>query len=292
MSQVPLRGPPSQQFDLNAAKQPGPYRIVWACLPAMLALSAAILVFFGVSLWTVIIVLLLLACPASMATAIYINQRPLPVQLGPTPVTRGMTLNWLAPWYDSVWCPAFGLGRRYRDHVVALAAFRPGEHVLDAGCGTGWLTRRAADITGPSGAAWGIDAAPDMIRVALEEAARSRNSARFQLAAIEALPFEDASFDVAVASLVIHHLPPDVKQAALKEIHRVLKPTGRFVAAEPDRPDHWLWRILVWPIGLHPNMRDHLQGRTSDMLRSAGFRSVSPAGHWAHWLTFWHAHKS
>jgi SAM-dependent methyltransferase len=257
----------------------------------MLALSGATLFFFGVSLWTVIIVLLLVACPASMAAAIYINQRPLPIPLGTAPATRGMTLNWLAPWYDSVWCPAFGLGRRYRDHVVALAGFRPGERVLDAGCGTGWLTRCAAEITGPSGAAWGIDAAPDMIRVALGEAARTRNSARFKLAAIEALPFEDASFDVVIASLVIHHLPSDVKATALREIHRVLKPNGRLLVAEPDRAEHWWWRTLLWPISLHRNMRDHLQGRIGNMLRNAGFASITPAGRWKHWLAFWQAQK-
>src|SRR5581483_3173802 len=244
MNQIPLRNSPSRQVDLKGAKEAAPYRPVWTCLPVMLALSAATLFFLGVSWWTIIIILLLLACPAAMATAIYINQQPLPVPLGPAPVTRGMTLNWLAPWYDPVWCPAFGLGRRYRDRAVALAGFRPGEHVLDVGCGTGWLTRRAAEITGPSGSAWGIDAAPNMIRVALEKAAHMGNPPRFQLAAIEDLPFEDASFDVVVASLVIHHLPPDVKAAALREVYRVLKPAGRLFVAEPDRPDHWLWRIL------------------------------------------------
>lgn len=94
-----------------------------------------------------------------------------------------------------------------------------------------------------------------------------------------------------VASLLIHHLPPDVKQAALTEIHRVLTRDGRLLVAEPDRPDYWLWRILVWPISLHPNMGDHLQGCTGDMLRSVGFASVIPTGRWAHCST-WHAHKS
>ena len=158
MTHAPLRGSPGEHLELNGARQPAPYRLVWACLPVMLALSAAVLLFFGVSLWTVIIVVLLLACPASMATAIYINQRPLPVPVGPVPATRGMTLNWLAPWYDAIWCPAFGLGRRYRDHVVALAAFQPGERVLDVGCGIGSV---AYDIATRAGASvLGIDTSP------------------------------------------------------------------------------------------------------------------------------------
>jgi hypothetical protein len=50
--------------------------MVWACLPVMLALSAAILLLLGVSWWTVLIAILLLACPASMAVAIYMSEHP------------------------------------------------------------------------------------------------------------------------------------------------------------------------------------------------------------------------
>ncbi len=205
--------------------------------------------------------------------------------------TRGMTLNWIAPWYDSLWCPAFGLGKRYRDRTLMLAAIQKGDHVLDVGCGTGWLTRRAADIAGPTGAALGIDAAPDMIRMAMQQAARDRNAAQFKVAVIEALPFQDSSFDLVVASLIIHHLPPDLKVVGLKEIYRVLGPGGRLFLAEPDRPNHRFWRIIFWPIGLHPNLRDHLQGRMPDLLRSVGFVSLTPLGHWHQLLTFWSALK-
>jgi membrane protein implicated in regulation of membrane protease activity len=56
----------------------GPYRPVWACLPLMLALSGAVMLLFGLSWWTALVVVLLLACPASMAVAIYVGLRPLP----------------------------------------------------------------------------------------------------------------------------------------------------------------------------------------------------------------------
>lgn len=54
----------------------GSYRLVWACLPLMLILSGTVLLLFGVSWWTALAVVLLLACPASIAIAIYMGFRP------------------------------------------------------------------------------------------------------------------------------------------------------------------------------------------------------------------------
>ena len=64
------RTPPGNRLPL------GSYRLVWACLPLMLILSGAVLLFFGVSWWTALVVVLLLSCPASMAVAIYMGFRP------------------------------------------------------------------------------------------------------------------------------------------------------------------------------------------------------------------------
>ena len=263
----------------------------WLCVLASVAVAWAVLLTFDPSFWRALVVAVLLACPAIAVWGFFSSFRPLPVPLGPAPATRGTTLNWVAPWYDALLSPLFGLGRRFRDRTFSLVELRQGDRVLDVGCGTGWLTRRAAQVVGPSGVAWGIDPAPDMIRLAMQAAGNLRNAARFELAAVEALPFEDASLDVVVACLVIHHLPPDLKVIGLREIHRVLKPGGRLFVAEPDRPDLWFLRILLWPARFHGNLRDHLDGRTSDILCNAGFVSVIARGHWAHWITFWSARK-
>lgn len=57
--------------DLKSDRQSAAYRATWLCLPVMLALSALVLLVFGVSWWTTLIVVLLLACPAAIGTAIY-----------------------------------------------------------------------------------------------------------------------------------------------------------------------------------------------------------------------------
>lgn len=92
-----------------------------------------------------------------------------------------------------------------------------------------------AQIVGPAGSVVGIDPAPDMIRVAQQTPASRSSPARFRLGVIECLPFDAESVDVVLASLVLHHLPPDVRRAGLHEVYRVLRPGGRLVLVDFDR---------------------------------------------------------
>lgn len=241
--------------------------LAWLCVVLSLGLAGLALVLFEASLWRALLVAVLLACPVGIAVAYATGLRPLPFPIGDVPVTRGRDFNWIAPYYDTV-CRLVGLGPAFRRRVVALAAIRPGEAVLDVGCGTGVLTRLAGDAAGRGGTVWGVDPAPDMIRIALIEAAKSGNAARFKPGIIEDLQFDAGSFDVVLISLVLHHLPTDLKLAGLKEAHRVLKPGGRLIVA-----------------GFFPH------GDITDLLHSAEFERVVPAGRWLPGLTLWVAGK-
>ena len=262
----------------------------WLCPLISASLAVSIGRFFGLRWWPALLIAAMLVCPVTAVWTYLLGERPLPLPLGPVPITRGTNFNWLAPWYDG-WCSLFALGRPFRDWTLALARLMPGERVLDVGCGNGVLTHRIAKIVGPSGAAWGIDPAPDMIRIAIQTASRTSVPAQFKLAAVEALPFEDASFDVAVISLVLHHLPSDLKMKGLNEVQRVLRPGGRLLVVEPDRPDHWVWRILLWPGRFYQRLKAHLSGRTAGILQDAGFESVAVLGRWKHFIAFWSAQK-
>src|SRR5919199_6968659 len=136
--------------------------------------------------------------------------------------TAGQVLHW-AHVYD-----LFGnivtLGRAaaMRDQTVDLAALRSGERVLEVGCGTGEVAQRARARVGPTGQVSGIDPSAEMIAVAQRKAARARLDIEYRVGAIEALPYPDASFDVVLSSLMMHHLPDDLKPAGLAEVRRVL----------------------------------------------------------------------
>jgi ubiquinone/menaquinone biosynthesis C-methylase UbiE len=200
-----------------------------------------------------------------------------------------MTLNWLAPFYDTV-CRFYGLGRSFREETLRHAALKPGERFLDVGCGTGVLTRLAAEMVGASGQALGIDPAPRMIAVARKNAA-GNSQAEFRIAAIERLPFESGSFDVAVASLMLHHLPPDLKLGGLREVYRVLKPGGRLIVVDLDRPANSLWWLLAWPLLMMPMTASNLRGEIPSYLRDAKFDPVHAQGRRMQLLTFWQATK-
>ena len=57
---------------------------------------------------------------------------------------------------------------------------------------------------------------------------RAKREIDFRVASVDELPYPDSSFDVVTSTMTFHHLPVPVKERGLREIHRVLKPQGRF----------------------------------------------------------------
>ena len=152
------------------------------------------------------------------------------------PPTKGIRIRW-PRWYDAAnRFHVMGREDRFRAWVVDLAEITPGQSVLDVGCGTGNLTMAAKAHGGAGSAVHGIDAAPEMIREAGRKAAERGLGIDYRVGLIEAIPFPDARFDVVLSSLMLHHLPGDLKRQGVAEIRRILKPGGRLVAVDIDPP--------------------------------------------------------
>ena len=125
-----------------------------------------------------------------------------------------------------------GQERVFREKVIGLARLKPGESVLDVGCGTGTLAIAAKRRVGPTGMVNGIDASPEMIARADRKAKKARVEVVFKNAVVEALPFPDAHFDVVLSTLMLHHLPRKAREQCAREMRRVLKPGGRVLAVD------------------------------------------------------------
>jgi ubiquinone/menaquinone biosynthesis C-methylase UbiE len=265
----------------------------WAllCLIAAIGLAAVILTRFGWAPWTAVLFAVLLLCPLALVWGVIESLRRTPLVVGPLPETRGITIDWLAPVYDQL-CWVMGLGLAMRRRTLALAELERGERVLDVGCGTGVLTRLAAEAVGPGGLAVGIDPGPAMIGVARLKAARTRSRATFELGVIERLAFGDGTFDVVLSSFMLHHLPADVKRSGLGEVWRVLEPGGRLVLVDFD-PARPIARVMLAISGLVPTYARvlHAAGDSVPLLRAAGFVDVVVAGSWLGAATFWVARK-
>lgn len=116
-------------------------------------------------------------------------------------------------------------------YAAAVADFglRPGDRVLDAGCGTGRALSPLRAAVGPSGVVLGADLTPAMLEAAVR-AGRSRDG-RLLLADVAALPLRPGSLDAVFAAGLIAHLPHPVDN--LRELARVVRPGGMLALFHP-----------------------------------------------------------
>ena len=200
--------------------------------------------------------------------------------------THAQTEGHLVPWasfYDlTVNVMTFGLIRRLRKLTVERALLKPGESVLDVGCGTGGVTIPAKLRVGKNGSVAGIDPAPEMIAMARAKASRAGLEIDFREGVIESLPFPDETFDAVTSSLMMHHLPKHLQVKGLAEIRRVLrspdpasgKPGGRLLIADMMRPgpsflERFTSLILHHGHSIQFGVEDLLR-----LLREAGFEEI------------------
>lgn len=181
--------------------------------------------------------------------------------------------------YERFFVPA--IGRPLAEDLIRAAALRPGERVLDLGCGTGVVTRLAAEGVQPDGRAAGLDLNPEMLAVARSVTPPELGIEWYEASA-ESLPLPDQSFDVVLCQMALQFVPD--RHRCLEEVRRVLAPGGRFVLNLPG-PASPFFDAMAHALGRHiaPQAEGFLravfalndEGEITDLLGAAGFREVS-----------------
>ncbi|MFQ5845128.1 MAG: arsenite methyltransferase [Planctomycetota bacterium] len=158
---------------------------------------------------------------------------------------------------------SFGCG-----NPLAFAGVRGGDTVLDLGSGAGLDLLIAADKVGPDGRVIGIDMTDAMIETARENARRAGlRNIEVRKGLIEELPVEDGSVDWVISNCVIN-LSPE-KDRVFREIHRVLKPGGRFSISDIVVED-----LPAWVRELAQAHAACIAGAISEQEYAAGLRGA------------------
>jgi ubiquinone/menaquinone biosynthesis C-methylase UbiE len=132
-------------------------------------------------------------------------------------------MSFAAAAYDRYVVPA--LFAPWATHLVRTAHIQPGERVLDVACGTGIVSRQVARHVGSQGLVAGLDISADMLSIARLAARREALVIEWFQGQAEHLPFAAGSFDVILCAFGLMFFGD--QQAALAEMHRVLRVNGR-----------------------------------------------------------------
>ncbi len=182
----------------------------------------------------------------------------------------------VAPTYDTL-MKRMTLGREQelREKTVSLAGVKPGDCLLEVGCGTGTLSLAAKHRAGPTGNVYGIDIIPLMIELSQQKAARAGADIHFQLGSISEIPFPADHFDVVMCSFMIFHMSESTREKGISEIHRVLRPQGRLLVLDGATPTKPLLRTIVKLMSrgeLPPDLR-----QLRPLMEACGFSNVEVA---------------
>lgn len=180
--------------------------------------------------------------------------------------------------YERYFVPS--IGAPFAEDLIARAALRPGERVLDVACGTGVVTRLAAQRVGDAGSVAGLDVNPGMLAVA-RLATSPQLGIRWYEASADAIPLPDGAFDVVLCQMGLQFISN--KLGALREMRRVLAPGGRLLLNVPG-PTPPMFAGMADALGKHIGPQAtvfvhivfslHDQQELREIMRSAGFHEI------------------
>lgn len=180
--------------------------------------------------------------------------------------------------YQRYFVPA--IGRPVAEDLMEIARLQPGERVLDVACGTGVVTRLAAERVGSAGSVAGLDVNGGMLTVARSETS-SDMKIDWHEASAESMPLGDDAFDVVLCQMGLQFVPN--KLAALREMRRVLDTDGRVHLTLPG-PKPRIFEVMTDGLARHLGQEAafvcdlvfsmHGANEITELMESVGFRKI------------------
>ncbi len=179
------------------------------------------------------------------------------------------------PFYDLV-TSLLGADRA-RAVLLEYAPLHDGDTVLDVGCGTGTLAVLLKQRH-PGVEVTALDPDPKALARAQRKAERAGAKVCFELGFGDEIKHSVASFDLVVSSFMFHHLDPDQKAGALREVRRVLKPGGRLLLLDFDVSEDAAHHGFQRMFHSHARLSDNSEGRILELMKAAGFKEAARVG--------------
>lgn len=161
----------------------------------------------------------------------------------------------------------------FKPRLVHQTSIRRGFRVLDLGCGTATLTI-LLKMKHPDAEVVGLDGDKTVLEIARSKVIGAGADAMLDYGMAFEMPYPNESFDRVVSSMVFHHLTRENKVRTLKEVYRVLKPSGELHVADLGQPHNILMHLVSAIIGRLEEASDNVKGLLPKMFREAGFERV------------------
>jgi len=189
-----------------------------------------------------------------------------------------LSYRFLTPFYDFIQ-KYIVRDVRYKALLIEQAKLEAGQQVLDLGCGTGTLAIMAKQAQ-PSAEVFGLDADPDMLKVAKYKSGQRNAPVKFDVGFTNKLPYPDASFDRILSSIMIHHLKTPDKIITAQEVFRVLKPGGQLHIIDFGKPYTLYGKILGPFLHKFEEANDNIDGKLPEIFGAPGLKAEVVGHFW------------
>ena len=183
--------------------------------------------------------------------------------------------DWFLPFYDPI--QRLMGGDAAKRQLIEQADLKPGQRMVDIGCGTGDLVLLVKKLH-PDVEVIGLDPDPKALARARRKLERAGLEAPLDQGFSDELPYADGSLDCVFSSFMFHHLGSEEKARTLAEIQRVLKPAGQLHLLDFGGSGHG-HGLIARLLHSSEHMRDNLEGRLLTMMGDAGLADAGEIAH-------------